>query len=107
MSLDRQFATASARLVARDPTVEQGRILRALGLKTYGRFFAYSTGDDLVVKLPAARVGVLIASGTGRPVEVHKGSPLREWVCVRPADEDTCAAYLTEARDFVAGRQKR
>jgi hypothetical protein len=106
MSVERQFATVSARLLGDDRSVEEGRMLRARGLKTGGKFFAFAARDDLFVKLPAARVKTLIVSGAGRPCELRKGAPMREWVRVTPADEESCAAYVMEARDFVAHQQK-
>lgn len=107
MSFERQFAAVSAKLVARDVTVQKGRMLHARGLKAGGRFFAFATPESLVVKLPAARVSELIGSRVGRPCEIRKGSPMREWVRLTPADEDACGAYVSEARDFVAGQQGR
>jgi hypothetical protein len=100
MSVGSQFAKVAERLLG-DDGVEQGRMLRADGLKTAGRFFAFTTKEDLVVKLPAARVDELIASGAGRPCDPRKGRPMRDWVRPTPADEAACAAYVIEARNFV------
>jgi hypothetical protein len=55
------------------------------------------------VKLPAERVAELIASGEGMVFDRGQGTPMREWVRLRPADESACAAYLREARRFAAG----
>ncbi len=107
MSLERQFAAVSARLLGDDTSVEEGRMLHAPGLKTGGKFFAFAARDDLFVKLPAERVNALVASGAGRPCEIRKGAPMREWVRVTPTDEESCAAYVMEARDFVAHQQRR
>ena len=107
MTLDRRFASVSASLVAQDPAVEQGRMLHAPGLKISGKFFAFASRDDLYVKLPAARVNELLDSGAGRPCEIRKGSPMREWIRLDPLDEDACVAYVTEARDFVARQQRK
>ena len=84
--------------------VERGKILSATGLRdpAPGRFFAFVTHGQLVVKLPADRVTELIGSGEGRAFDAVKGRPMREWVGLSPADEDACAAYMREARKFVA-----
>ena len=85
--------------------VERGKMLSASGLRdpAAGKFFAFVTRGQLVVKLPAERVTELIASGEGLVFDAGKGRPMREWVGLRPADEASCAAYMREARKFVAG----
>jgi hypothetical protein len=86
---------------------ERGSMLHSPGLKTAGRFYAFVTGDDLVVKLAAARVAELIATGVGRACEPRPGRPMRQWVRLTPAGEQACAAYLVEAREFVASLPNR
>src|SRR4051812_38001722 len=99
MDAEGQFERVSARLLA-EGGVEQGRMLQAAGLKAGGRFFAFTSKGELVVKLPAARVTELIASGVGEPCNPRGGRPMREWVRLRPADEPACAGYVAEARGF-------
>ncbi len=84
--------------------VERGKMLSASGLRDpkAGKFFAFVTRGQLVVKLPAGRVTELIASGEGRVFDAGKGRPMREWVGLRPGDEAACAEYMREARRFVA-----
>jgi hypothetical protein len=84
--------------------VERGRMLSATGLRdpAAGKFFAFVTRGQLVVKLPADRVTELIASGEGSVFDAGKGRPMKEWVGLSPADETACAAYMREARKFVA-----
>ena len=84
--------------------VERGKMLLASGLRDpdAGKFFAFVTRGQLVVKLPAERVAELIGSGEGRVFDAGKGRPMREWVGLTPADETACAAYMREARKFVA-----
>jgi hypothetical protein len=82
-------------------------MLHAPGLRTAGRFFAFATTSDLVVKLSAERVGELIGSGAGRPCEIRRGTPMREWVRLSPTSPRECAIYAIEARDFVASQQGR
>lgn len=107
MSIESQFANVSDQLLGDDSRVEQGRMLHSAGLKTTGKFFAFTTKSQLVVKLPAARVAELIANGAGKPCEPRKGRPMREWILLTPADEDACTAYVVEARDFVASHTNR
>jgi hypothetical protein len=84
--------------------VERGKMLSATGLRDPDarKFFAFTTRGMLVVKLPADRVTELIASGEGRVFDAGKGRPMKEWVGLSPADETECAAYMREARKFVA-----
>lgn len=106
--LEAIFERMSGRLLEdRAVPVERGRMLRASGLKTAGRFFAFTTGGDLVVKLPEGRVNDLVARDAGRPCQIGRGRPMREWVRVMPPDDEACVAYLIEARDFVAGHDDR
>ncbi|MFE2325264.1 hypothetical protein ACFXD5_15315 [Streptomyces sp. NPDC059385] len=96
------FEEAVAALSAEYPGDERGRMLRSLGVKTGGKFYAFSTEEDVVVKLPAERVAELVGAGVGAPCETRPGHPMREWVRLVPADADACLAYLREARAFVA-----
>lgn len=99
------FERLSRRLLEQHPEDEQGRMLQSVGLKTSGKFFAFPTKGELVVKLPAPRVEELIASGAGQPCNPRgTGRPMREWVRLTPADEVACVAYVMEARDFVSGQ---
>lgn len=95
------FERVSRELLDEHPGDERGRMLHAPGLKTGGKFFAFTAKGELVVKLPATRVHELIANGAGQPCS-PSGRPMREWVCLVPDDEAACAAYLLEARTFVA-----
>jgi hypothetical protein len=105
MSVQDLFDEVSLRLLGQDTGVERARMFNSVGLKTAGKFFATMSGEELLLKLPAPRVQELVAGGTGRPF--HSGGRLmKEWVCVRPADEATCAAYVDEARAFVAAQAR-
>ena len=100
--MDELFAAVARKLVAASPDVEPGRILHSTGLKTRGKFFAFVARGELVVKLSAARVDELVDAGAER-FDANKGRPMREWVRLRPTDEQQCEAYASEARAFVAG----
>jgi hypothetical protein len=105
MDVEPIFDEAAHHLVDENVGVERGHIMHAVGLKIGGKFFAFVRKDHLVVKLPSDRVTALIASRDGQPFDAGKGRPMKEWVCVRPADADTCVAFMIEARDFVARAQ--
>jgi hypothetical protein len=100
VSVEAIFDGAAERLEG----VERGRMLASIGLKdaAAGKFFAFLEKGELVVKLPAERVCELIAEGEGLQFDGGKGPPMKEWVRLRPADEAACAAYMSEAREFVA-----
>ena len=102
MKLDELFEEAAGRLLSGSAGVERGRIVHSVGLKTAGKFFAFVRRDELVVKLPAERVAELVADRTGRPFDAGRGRPMKEWVCLRPGDQATCAAYMVEACRFIA-----
>jgi len=84
------------------PRDEQGRMLRSPGLKTAGKFYAFVTAADLMVKLPSSRVNELIDSGRGLPCATRPGRPMKEWVRIIAPDEESCLAYVLEARTFVS-----
>jgi hypothetical protein len=54
------------------------------------------------VKLPRERVDELVEAGAGHRFDPGHGRLMKEWVALRPADEEACTAYVTEARRFVA-----
>jgi hypothetical protein len=107
VTVEHLFDEVAARLLEEDPALGQGRMMNAVGLKTGGKFFAMVVKDELVVKLPAARVDELIAGGEGRRFDPGHGRPMKEWATLRPADEAACTAYVLEARDFVAALAAR
>ena len=84
------------------PAVGSGRGFGANALQVDGRIFAMVTDGHLVLKLPNGRVAEFIADGRGAPFDAGKGRPMKEWVGLSPGDETECAAYMREARQFVA-----
>jgi hypothetical protein len=96
------FDRVAERLLTEDPTLARDRIFRSEGLRNAaGRFVAFVADGDLVVKLPAARVDELKATGAGR--DFASGSRvMREWVRLAPASEAECRGYVDEARAFAA-----
>jgi hypothetical protein len=102
MTTEEMFERVSNRMVGQKGGIQRGRMMQSEGLRTpAGRFFAFVRRGELVVKLPAARVSQLVASGEGTPFDAGKGRPMREWVCLRPADEGTLASYAAEASGLV------
>jgi TfoX/Sxy family transcriptional regulator of competence genes len=103
-SVEKSFAAVSERL-SQEPDVEQGSAFQSPGLKVHGKIFAMLVKGELVVKLPAERVNELVSAGAGRPFESGR-RVMKEWVSLRPADEEAYAAYVVEAHNFVAAQTK-
>ena len=59
------------------------------------------SGGALVVKLPAARVSALIASGAGVAWDPGHGRTMKEWVAFPAERSRTWIAIAKEARAFV------
>jgi len=95
------FDRVSERLLGEDAELERTRMFSSEGLKTAGKFFAMVSRGELVVKLPRERVDELVAAGAGHRFDPGHGRLMKEWVALRPADEEACAAYVSEARRFV------
>lgn len=95
------FWALAERLLA-EPPVNRGTMMGFPCLRFDGRFFASIDRDskDLVVKLPAARVEGLIASGQGT-VFAPNHRVFREWVAVPVPDRDLWAALLDEAMAYA------
>jgi TfoX/Sxy family transcriptional regulator of competence genes len=97
------FDQVAERLLREDDSVEQTRMMGSEGLKTGGKFFAMVSRGELVVKLPRERVDELVEAGAGHRFDPGHGRLMKEWIALTPSDESECAAYVTEARSFVAG----
>jgi hypothetical protein len=101
---------AFAAVVARHGAAGQalrGRGFGAGALKVDSKIFAsLSSGDRLLLKLPAARVDALIAEGIGERFSTGPGRPKREWVTIAPTHAARWIALSDEARAFAAARTK-
>jgi TfoX/Sxy family transcriptional regulator of competence genes len=74
-------------------------------LTVHGSIFAMVQDGALVVKLPAARVSALVASGDGASFGTGRGRPMKEWVAVAAVDPDAWRALAEEAYAFVGARR--
>lgn len=100
--VDEVFAAVSRRVLVDFPDDEPGRMLHAPGLRTSGRFYAFASDDDVVLKLPATRVAEMISTGAGVECSPRPGHPMREWVKLVAPEPPACLAAVLEARSFVA-----
>jgi hypothetical protein len=71
-------------------------------IKINKSIFAMLVNNQLVVKLPAARVAELISTGDGAPFDAGKGKPMKEWVELTVVDDDACRRLVAEAMAFVS-----
>ena len=75
-------------------------------LRFQGKIFAMFVRGRLVVKLPAERVGELVAAGEGVHFDANKGTPMREWLSVDPDSPRPWLPLATEALDFARRSQR-
>ena len=61
-------------------------------LRFQNKIFAMLVRGRLVLKLPAARVDALIASGDGVRFDANKGTPMKEWFSLDPESGQAVAA---------------
>ena len=106
-----RYATLASSLLRSGGVTQDSRESKARGfgadaLKVNNMIFAMLTRGRLVVKLPRARVGELIASGGGEPFDAGKGRPMKEWVTVAPsASAAKWRALAREALAFVQSKE--
>ena len=79
MTVEQLFDEVATRLLEEDPSLGQGQMFNAIGLKTGGKFFAMVVKDELVLKLPADRIDQLIVDGEGRRFDPGHGRLMKEW----------------------------
>lgn len=80
------------------------RTFGSAALKVNRSIFAMLTDDQLVVKLPGARVAALIQAGAGQPFYAGKATSMKEWVIVTEDDERAWRDLTEEAYAFVRSR---
>jgi len=89
------FDTVANRFLA-EPGVAEGQMFGMPVLKAGGKVFAGLWEGQLVVKVSAARVEELIASGKGAAFAPMAGRTMKEWVLVGDDEE-----LAVEALGFV------
>jgi hypothetical protein len=73
-------------------------------LRCHGRIFAMLVRGRLVLKLPRARVDALIAAGHGNNFDANKGTPMKEWLSLRPDSDQPWLPLAREALDFARAK---
>jgi hypothetical protein len=96
------FAPVAAAFSAdRQVSLEKGWGAGNVVLKVKGKIFAMTMKEDLVAKLPAARVDALVHTGKGAFFDPrHDGRLMREWIVVPPGRE-SWIGLAREALEFV------
>ena len=82
--------------------VSRGSMFGSQGLRTGTKFFAIWWQDQLVVKLPPARLTELVDGGSATPFEPMAGRRMNGWVVA--GDPSQWPGLAEEARVFVAGQ---
>jgi TfoX/Sxy family transcriptional regulator of competence genes len=84
--------------------VSQGTMFGAKGLRTGTKFFAIWWHEQLVVKLPPARLTELVEAGEAQPFEPMPGRAMKGWVIVSPSAD--WHPLIGEARTHVEAQQR-
>ncbi|TFV89280.1 hypothetical protein E4P40_08870 [Blastococcus sp. CT_GayMR20] len=80
--------------------VSRGSMFGSRGLRTGKKFFAIWWQEQLVVKLPPARLTELVEAGQAAPFEPMEGRAMNGWVVA--GDPAQWSGLVEEAREFVA-----
>jgi hypothetical protein len=102
---DALYAVLGARYAA-EPAAGQSKGFGSNALKVNGKIFASLTRGRLLLKLPEARVDLLIKSKKGLRFSTGIGRVKKEWVTVGPTTEKEWLALADEARAFVSAPMK-
>lgn len=70
-------------------------------VRFHGKIFVMFVRGSLVLKLPAARVGELVAAGDGVHFDANKGTPMKEWLSLDPDCDRAWLPLAQEALDFA------
>jgi hypothetical protein len=70
-------------------------------LRLNGKIFAMLVRGRLVVKIPASRVGELVADGEGARFDANKGAPMKEWFSLDPGSGLEWLPLAREALDYA------
>jgi hypothetical protein len=82
--------------------VTEGTMFGSKGLRTGKKFFAVWWHEQLVVKLPPARLTELVEAGDGQLFEPMPGRAMNGWLVV--ASNAEWPPLIEEARAFVAAQ---
>ena len=82
--------------------VTRGKMFGSAGLRTGTKFFAVWWQEQLVVKLPPARLTELVEAGQAQPFEPMEGRPMNGWIVL--GDSADWSPLVEEARAFVAAQ---
>jgi hypothetical protein len=66
------------------------------------KIFVMFVRGHLVLKLPAARVDALVASGDGVRFDANKGTPMKEWLSLDPESALPWLPLAREALEFAS-----
>src|SRR5690242_19277536 len=80
----------------------RGKMFGSPGLRTGTKFFAVWWHDQLVVKLPPARLTELVEGGHGRPFEPMEGRKMSGWIVL--GDSVDWLPVVQEAGAYVAAQ---
>jgi hypothetical protein len=83
-----------------------GRGFGRTALRFHGKIFAMLVRGHLVLKLPADRVGELVAAGEGTHFDANKGTPMREWLSLAPDSGHDWPALAQEALTFAHANRR-
>ena len=83
--------------------VTRGTMFGCQGLRTGRKFLAIWWHEQLVVKLPPARLAELVEAGEGQPFEPMEGRPMNGWIVLGESADWT--PLVEEARAYVAAQQ--
>lgn len=70
-------------------------------MRVNGKIFAMLVREQLVVKLPAARVAQLVEGGDGANFDANKGVPMKQWLVLSAGSDRPWLELATEALAFV------
>src|SRR5215207_9001287 len=82
--------------------VSRGSMFGSQGLRTGTKFFAIWWHEQLVVKLPPARLTTLVEAGDGQPFEPMEGRRMNGWILL--GDSVDWSPVVEEARAHVAAQ---
>ena len=77
------------------------------GLRVGGKIFAMVVRNQLVVKLPRARVDELVEAGTAERFDRGKGHLMKEWAATPTQREREWEQLMREALEFVRAGNRR